>query len=694
MAHLHQLYSGPLSPVAWHAANIGWACKRNERGDLSIITDDSLVLVGLEHTDEFDPRQSVEPKHAAAVFRINLINRVVLSLEAVIAAAAATEEMRVGSVRVVPARLRDNDPSHAELVSFEAIHRVDVSALSSEDIPQLIGQLAESGARVQALLASQLDVDAAAKATDRGFTVTLTFDENVLCDPKVRAELPRPPKSRMADETPAPAGIFNPVLPDSERLLPQGLQQLLTLAAIEADRSPDMNGINPLALARVIAKKEKHSFNQVFGPDAHEWVMKAYDKDLLTDGYDRTVDMMCKVHDRYDPALVYVGVVSRALEATFPGLGATIGLLRWQAGQKAGRTNQSDTQGAKPKRAPKKKAESDAPAVVAKPAPTRAELSKALKKRVQGQGHVIDAISSRLVMARRGLTDSSKNRPEGVFLFAGPTGVGKTELGMGLADELFGGSKGEPGAMIRLDMSEYHRDWAVSRLIGPNPGYHGSSEPAGWLTTRIAANPACVLLLDEFEKAHHEVWQLFLQVFDEGHLTDGRGNTVDFSQTVIVMTSNLGSQAFTTKDIGFADTGPVDIDSLATEREASVMREVRKALPPELFNRIDGAHVFNALSLERITSIARSKLSATKKDLKRSGFDLRFDSNVAGLIAQADYDPSLGARPLMRSINRLVREPLIDLDTGQYSVSVKGKSLKFEPLQPALAGRVGGRARR
>ncbi len=693
MAHLHQLYSGPLSPIAWHAAHRGWDCKRNDRGDLSITTEDSLVLVGLEHTDEFDPSEPAAPKHSAAVFRICLIKRVELSLEAVIAATAATEELRVGSVRIVPAAVRDSHASGAELVAFEAIHRVDVQSLDRDDLPTLITQLAESGARVKALLASHLEVDEASNSADRGFTVTLTFDESVLCDPKMKAELPRPPKSRVPDETPAPAGIFNPVLPASKRLLPEGLQHLLMRAAIVADESPEMDGINPLALARVIATKERHSFNQVFGPDAHEWVMKAHDKDLLTDGHDRTVDMLRRVHDRYDPALVYVGVVSRALEATFPGLAATIGLLRWQAGQKATQTTQTDTQGTKTKRAPKKKANSATPAVTPKPAPTLAELSKALKKRVQGQGQVIDSISSRLVMARRGLADSSKNRPEGVFLFAGPTGVGKTELAMGLADELFGGD-GQPGTMIRLDMSEYHRDWAVSRLIGPNPGYHGSSEPAGWLTTRIAANPACVLLLDEFEKAHHEVWQLFLQVFDEGRLTDGRGNTVDFTQTVIVMTSNLGSQAFTTKDIGFAATSEVDIDSLATEREASVMREVRKALPPELFNRIDGAHVFSALSLDRITSIARSNLISTKRDLKRSGFDLRFDSNVAALIAEADYDPSLGARPLMRSINRLVREPLIALEAGQYAVSVKGKSLKFEPLQPALAGRVGARARR
>jgi ATP-dependent Clp protease ATP-binding subunit ClpA len=271
-----------------------------------------------------------------------------------------------------------------------------------------------------------------------------------------------------------------------------------------------------------------------------------------------------------------------------------------------------------------------------------ADLVERLSSHVRGQDHAVSTVASRLALTLARL-DLRPERPDGVFLFVGPTGVGKTKLARALNLCLFGGEE----SLIRLDMSEYVHQWSVSRLVGPMPGYVGSTEPDNWLTTRISQTPDCVILLDEIEKAHPVVWNTFLQVFDAGRLTDSRGLTADFANTVMVMTSNLGAAAAAGPGLGFGN------DSAIVERgRQKIMAAVKEAMAPELINRIDEFVIFDPLSLEAIEEIAEHELAAVKERLSANGWSVTYGPDVVHHIASNSYNPAYGARHLQRNIER------------------------------------------
>ena len=267
-----------------------------------------------------------------------------------------------------------------------------------------------------------------------------------------------------------------------------------------------------------------------------------------------------------------------------------------------------------------------------------AGLEDFLTSRVVGQEEAVRKVSETILLARSGFADPK--RPSGSFLFVGPTGVGKTELCKSLAEFLFGDSE----RIVRIDMSEYMEKHSVSRLIGAPPGYVGH-ESGGQLTEAVRRNPYSVVLLDEMEKAHSEILDILLQVLDEGRLTDGQGRTVDFRNTVIVMTSNLG----TGDTKGITDHGAV---------ESLVLATVKSELRPEFINRIDDIVVFRGLGKEQIGKIVRMKLSETVERAAANGFDLVVDDSVVEEIAAVGFDPDLGARPVKRAIRSMLDVPL------------------------------------
>lgn len=286
---------------------------------------------------------------------------------------------------------------------------------------------------------------------------------------------------------------------------------------------------------------------------------------------------------------------------------------------------------------------------------------------VKGQDDAVERIASRLAITSAGL-DLRPRRPDGVFLAVGPSGVGKTKLATVLAEALFG----EASALIRLDMTEYSQEWALSRIIGPQPGYVGYQEPEGWLTTRVRAQPRAVILLDEFEKAHPMVWNAFLQVFDYGTLTDARGAITSFSDTIVILTSNLGSREFSKATIGFAR------DTNRRDAEQAVLRTVDDSLPPELRNRLDDIVVFHPLSLETIRAIAEREVMRASDRLSSLGYTLDVPPAVIDSIASYGYEPTYGARHVHRSIERHVLEPLVRLSPGRYRARSDGANIEWE----------------
>jgi ATP-dependent Clp protease ATP-binding subunit ClpB len=267
------------------------------------------------------------------------------------------------------------------------------------------------------------------------------------------------------------------------------------------------------------------------------------------------------------------------------------------------------------------------------------QLEKRLGERVVGQEDGIRVVSDAVRRARAGLKDPA--RPIGSFIFLGPTGVGKTELARSIAELLFD----DEHAMVRIDMSEYMEKHAVSRLIGAPPGYVGHEE-GGQLTEAVRRRPYSVLLFDEIEKAHPDVFNVLLQLLDDGRLTDSQGRTVDFRNTVVIMTSNLGSEIFN-------ETGLP-----AREKEAAVREAVRRHFRPEFVNRIDDVVVFHALSREHIHDIVGVQLNQLKKRLADRKLTLVLSDSAKDLLAERGYDPVYGARPLKREIQRLVLDPL------------------------------------
>jgi len=271
-------------------------------------------------------------------------------------------------------------------------------------------------------------------------------------------------------------------------------------------------------------------------------------------------------------------------------------------------------------------------------------LENDLRTKVVGQDHVLEAVSNCVRLSRTML--QSEDRPQGVFLFLGPTGVGKTELTKALSEYIFD----ETLPMTRIDMSEYMEKHSVSRLVGAPPGYVGYEE-GGTLTEAVRRRPYQIVLFDEFEKAHRDVWNILLQVFDEGHLTDSQGRKVDFRSTIIVMTSNMGSEIISNLSEDKMGSEP--------EVEESIMNVVRKHLSPELLNRIDETVIFNRLQPEHMADIVDIQLEKLKIRAREGPkLTLNIDDGVKSKLGKLGYDVRYGARPLKRTIQRHVLTPM------------------------------------
>jgi len=266
-----------------------------------------------------------------------------------------------------------------------------------------------------------------------------------------------------------------------------------------------------------------------------------------------------------------------------------------------------------------------------------------LHRRVIGQDEAIHAVAEAIRRSRAGITEG--RRPIGSFLFLGPTGVGKTELAKTLAEFMFGSDE----ALLRIDMSEYMEKHTVSRLIGAPPGYVGYEE-GGQLTEIVRRRPYQVILLDEIEKAHPDVFNILLQILDDGRLTDGQGRTVDFRNTVIIMTSNIGSNAF-------RHLHSYDQDALQRVKQV-ILDEVENRFKPEFINRIDEIIIFNPLTEDQIKNIVDLMISNLKKRLQEQGMDIVLDEVVKAYLARTGYDPDFGARPLRRLIQKKIESPL------------------------------------
>ena len=301
------------------------------------------------------------------------------------------------------------------------------------------------------------------------------------------------------------------------------------------------------------------------------------------------------------------------------------------------------------------------------------KMEDRLKVRVVGQDSAIHAVSNAVRRARAGLQD--QNRPIGSFIFLGPTGVGKTELCRALAEFLFDDEQ----AMVRLDMSEFMEKHSVSRLIGAPPGYVGYEE-GGYLTEAVRRRPYSVVLFDEIEKAHPDVFNALLQILEDGRMTDGQGRTVDFKNTVIIMTSNLGSQHIQELTGGNR-----------TELEKLVTAVLRESFKPEFLNRIDETIIFNSLGREQIKSIVEIQLQRLRRNLADRKIALDITNDAKALIADKGYDPAYGARPLKRTIQRMIQDPLaVKILAGEFR---EGDQVRIDAGTDALAFSHGGSAR-
>ncbi|MEM9533292.1 MAG: AAA family ATPase, partial [Pseudomonadota bacterium] len=290
-----------------------------------------------------------------------------------------------------------------------------------------------------------------------------------------------------------------------------------------------------------------------------------------------------------------------------------------------------------------------------------------LHRRVIGQDEAVTAVSDAIRRSRAGLSDP--NRPNGSFLFLGPTGVGKTELCKALAEFLFDTEY----AMVRLDMSEFMEKHAVARLIGAPPGYVGYEE-GGYLTEAVRRRPYSVILLDEVEKAHPDVFNILLQVLDDGRLTDGQGRTVDFRNSAVVMTSNLGSQLIQ----------ELSDESQYEQMRAAVMEVVGQHFRPEFINRVDEMVVFHPLDSAQIRAIAAIQVAQLGRRMAEAGLALEVSDEALDWLGKAGFDPVYGARPLKRAIQQSLENPLAQkILAGDYApgdsvaVTVEGGELKF-----------------
>ena len=285
-------------------------------------------------------------------------------------------------------------------------------------------------------------------------------------------------------------------------------------------------------------------------------------------------------------------------------------------------------------------------------------LEEELHKRVIGQDEAIQAVSDAVRRSRAGLQDPK--RPIGSFIFLGTTGVGKTELAKALAEYLFD----DETMMTRIDMSEYQEKFSVSRLVGAPPGYVGYDE-GGQLTEAVRRKPYSVVLFDEIEKAHPDVFNILLQVLDDGRLTDNKGRTVNFKNTIIIMTSNLGSQFIQQQ---FEHITDANRNQVIADTKAKVMEMLKKTIRPEFLNRIDETIMFLPLTEKQIAGVVELQLGRTKKMLAQQGFDLQWTPQAVDYLAHVGYDPEFGARPVKRAIQRYV---LNDLSKSLLAEKVK-----------------------
>jgi ATP-dependent Clp protease ATP-binding subunit ClpC len=292
-----------------------------------------------------------------------------------------------------------------------------------------------------------------------------------------------------------------------------------------------------------------------------------------------------------------------------------------------------------------------------------------LHKRVIGQEEAITAVSKSIRRARAGIKDPK--RPTGSFIFLGPSGVGKTELARTLAEFLFG----DEDAMIQVDMSEYMEKHSVSRLVGSPPGYIGYDE-GGQLTEAVRRKPYSVLLLDEIEKAHPDVFNILLQILEEGKLTDAQGRRVDFRNTIVIMTSNIGAGQIS-KNVGLGFSIGDDTGLSYEDMKNRVMGELKKVFRPELLNRIDEIIVFHKLTREEITTIVDLQMKRVREQMATHEVAIELTDEAKELLVEQGYDPAMGARPLRRAIQRVIEDPLADF--------VLGRSL--EPGSTILVGR-------
>ncbi|MFC7372687.1 ATP-dependent protease ATP-binding subunit ClpC [Fictibacillus iocasae] len=295
------------------------------------------------------------------------------------------------------------------------------------------------------------------------------------------------------------------------------------------------------------------------------------------------------------------------------------------------------------------------------------KLEEILHNRVIGQSEAVTSISKAIRRARAGLKDPK--RPIGSFIFLGPTGVGKTELARAVAESLFG----DEDAIIRIDMSEYMEKHTTSRLVGSPPGYVGHDE-GGQLTEKVRRKPYSVILLDEIEKAHPEVFNILLQVLEDGRLTDSKGRTVDFRNTVVIMTSNVGASTLKrNRSLGFAVNSE---DQKYNDMKSKVMDELKKAFRPEFLNRIDEIIVFHSLEKEHLRNIVRIMADSLKSRLKEQGIEIELTDAALDKITEEGYDPDYGARPLRRALQRKIEDRLSEeLLRGNIN---KGQTVKID----------------
>ncbi len=317
------------------------------------------------------------------------------------------------------------------------------------------------------------------------------------------------------------------------------------------------------------------------------------------------------------------------------------------------------------------------------------KMEERLAQRVIGQKAAIKAVSDAVRRARSGLGDP--NRPIGSFIFLGPTGVGKTETARALAEFLFD----DENAMVRIDMSEYMEKFSVQRLIGAPPGYVGYEE-GGQLSEAVRRKPYSVVLFDEIEKAHHDVFNVLLQVLDDGRLTDGQGRTVDFKNTIVIMTSNLGSpiiQEYFDRSSRRKEAHPKNAEEKSEPRdlgcyedlEKAVLAELKRHFRPEFLNRVDDVIIFQSLDEEELAKIVEIQIGRLEKRLAQQNLTLDVDAAAKKLLAKEGYDPQFGARPLKRAVQEQLLNPLsMKLLEGEFKpgdkikVTTKDDELVFQ----------------